>query len=117
MSTTPRVEPISIKEYTVRQSKYESVRKLPIHSIISGPSGSGKTVLLQTMILDIYKDCCIETYIFNPSIYVDYSWLPVQTFTENEMEVKLADDAPIFCDHYDAEALRVILKKQHKQTE
>ena len=52
--TTPKIEPINIKDYTVKQSKYETVGKLPIRSIILGPSGSGKTVLLQNMILDIY---------------------------------------------------------------
>ena len=40
--STPKIEPINIKEYTVKQSKYESVGKLPIRSIILGPSGSGK---------------------------------------------------------------------------
>ena len=54
--STPKIEPINIKEYTVKQSKYESVGKLPIRSIILGPSGSGKTVVLQIMILDIYKN-------------------------------------------------------------
>ena len=45
--TTPDIEPINIKEYTVKQSKFPVVGKLPIRSIILGPSGSGKTVLLQ----------------------------------------------------------------------
>ena len=52
--TTPKIEPINIKDYTVKQSYYETVGKLPIRSIILGPSGSGETVLLQNMILDIY---------------------------------------------------------------
>ena len=51
--TTPKIEPINIKDYTVKQSNYETVGKLPIRSIILGPSGSGKTVLLQNMILYI----------------------------------------------------------------
>jgi len=32
--TTPKIEPINIKDYTVKQSKYETVGKLPIRSII-----------------------------------------------------------------------------------
>ena len=40
--TTPKVEPINIKYYTVKQSNYETVGKLPIRSIVLGPSGSGQ---------------------------------------------------------------------------
>ena len=76
--SVPKIEPINIKEYTVKQSKYEVVGKLPIRSVILGPSGSGKTVLLQNMILDICRDCFSKIFIFSPSIRVDASWLPVR---------------------------------------
>ena len=52
----PKVEPIHVKEFTVKQSKYEVCGKLRIRSVILGPSGSGKTVLLQNTIMDIYRD-------------------------------------------------------------
>ena len=71
MSKTPKVEPIQVKEFTVKQSKYDVCGKLPIRSVILGPSGSGKTVLLQNMILDIYRDCFSRIFIFSPSIEVD----------------------------------------------
>ena len=64
MSLTPKIEPIHSKELTVKQSKYEVAGKLPIRPVILGPSGSGKTVLLQNMILDIYRDCFSRIYIF-----------------------------------------------------
>jgi hypothetical protein len=51
--TTPKIEPINIKDYTVKQSKYETVGKLPCRSILCAPSGGGKTVLLQNMVLQI----------------------------------------------------------------
>ncbi len=63
----PKVEPINVKEFTVKHSKYEVCRKLPIRSVILGPSGSGKTVLLQNMIMDIYRDCFSTIFIFSPS--------------------------------------------------
>ncbi len=62
-SKVPKVEPIHVKEFTVKQSKYEVCGKPPIRSIILGPSGSGKTVLLQNMILDIYRDCFSRIFI------------------------------------------------------
>ena len=45
-----KVEPIQVKEYEVKQSKYKQCGKLPIRSVILGPSGSGKTILLQNLI-------------------------------------------------------------------
>ena len=66
MSKTPKVEPIHVQEYVVKQSKYEVCGKFPIRSVILGPSGSGKTVLLQNMILDIYRDCFSKIFMFSP---------------------------------------------------
>ena len=60
----PKIQPIKLKEYEVKQSKYNVVSKLPMRSVILGPSGSGKSILLQNFILDIYKDCFSRIYFF-----------------------------------------------------
>lgn len=112
---TPDVKPIDVKEFTVKQSKYNIVGKLPIRSVILGPSGSGKTVLLQNMILDIYRDCFARIYIFSPSIEVDVSWLPVKSYIEKNMKVD-PEEEQIYFDHYDHVALENILSTQHKIT-
>ena len=116
MNKTPKVEPIKVEEYTVKQSKYEVCGKLPIRSVILGPSGSGKTVLLQNMILDIYRDCFSRIFIFSPSIEVDMTWRPVKEYIEKHMKVKHTAEEPIYFDHYDPEALANILDTQHKIT-
>ena len=116
MSKTPKVEPINVKEFTVKQSKYEVCGKLPIRSVILGPSGSGKTVLLQNMILDIYRDCFSRIFIFSPSIDVDMTWKPVKDYIEKHMKVQHTEEEPIYFDHYDPEALATILETQHKIT-
>ncbi len=54
-TTTHTINPIALKEYEVKPSKYNIVGKLPIRSILLAPSSSGKTVLIQNMILDIYR--------------------------------------------------------------
>ena len=112
----PKVEPIHVQEYSVKQSKYEVCGKLPIRSVILGPSGSGKTVLLQNMILDIYRDCFSRIFIFSPSIEVDMTWQPVKNYIENHMKVQNTKDEPIYFDHYNPEALDNILDTQHKIT-
>ena len=52
----PIVKPINVKEYEFKQSKYDIAPRLPFSQIITGPSGSRKGILLQSMILDIYRD-------------------------------------------------------------
>jgi Cdc6-like AAA superfamily ATPase len=112
--STPKIQPISIMEYTVKKSKYESAGKRPIRSIILGPSGSGKTVLLRNMLLEMYKDCFNRIYIFSPSIDVDSSWLPVQQDIDNDLKVRHADDDPIYFDHYDPQTLHDIVDTQQQ---
>jgi type IV secretory pathway VirB4 component len=78
----PNVTPIKLTEFQTKQSKYKMVGALPTRSVICGPSGSGKGVLLQNMILDIYRDCFSRIFIFSPSIDVDHTWKPVKKYIE-----------------------------------
>ena len=68
---TPIVKPINVKDYDVKQSKYEVTPKLPASMIISAPSGSGKTILVQSLILNIYRNCFARIYVLSPSQNVD----------------------------------------------
>ena len=110
----PDVKPVKFKEFEVKQSRYEMVGKLPTRAVIVGPSGSGKTVLLQSMILDIYRGCFSRIYIFSPSIHVDYTWVPVKEYISKEMKVEETDTDKFYYDHYDFEALSNIINTQHK---
>lgn len=110
----PLIKPAKMKTYESKQSKYHHCAKLPMRAIALGPSGSGKTVLLQNMILDIYRDCFSRIYIFSPSIDVDQTWEPVKKYIEKEMKVKHSPEEPIYFDHYDPEALGKIIDTQHK---
>jgi DNA replication protein DnaC len=60
----PKIEPIKLKEFETKQNKYPAVPQIQLRSVILGPSGSGKTILLQNMILDIYRNCFSRIYIF-----------------------------------------------------
>jgi ABC-type cobalamin/Fe3+-siderophores transport system ATPase subunit len=113
-NNVPNIQPIKLREFEVKQSKYEMVPQLPMRSVILGPSGSGKTILLQNMILDIYKNCFSRIYIFSPSIDVDATWSPVKKYIEEEMKVQHTQEEPIYFDHYDPESLHKIIDVQHK---
>ena len=99
------------------QSNSPMLPQILFRRVILGPSGSGKTILLQNMILDIYKDCFSRIYIFSPSVDVDATWQPVRKYIESDMKVQHTDDAPIYFDHYDPEALYTIINTQQKVIE
>ena len=112
----PDIKPISVKQYEVKQSKYEQAQKLPVRGILLAPSGGGKGVLLQNMILDIYRDCFERVYIFSPSINVDHTWLPVKSYLDNK--ISLSEDEPsLYYDTYDPESLQAIINTQRKIVE
>lgn len=113
MSEIPTIKPIKLKEYEVKQSKYNVVSKLPLRAIVLGPSNSGKSILIQNMILDIYHKCFSRIYIFSPSINVDYqTWQPVKDMISKEITNN--DEEQFYFDHYDEDALSNIINTQRK---
>ena len=108
----PNIVPIKVKEYQVKQSKYEHVSKLPTRSVINAASGSGKTILIQNLILDIYRGCFSRIYIFSPSIDIDDTWLPVKKYIEEELTT--TEDEEIYYQDFDGEAVQKILNTQKK---
>ena len=111
--TIPNIEPIKLKEYESKQSKYSMVAKLPMRSVLLGPSGSGKTILLVNMILDIYRDCFSRVYIWSPSINVDHSWEPVKKYIEKDLKVNTSKEK-IYFDEYNHEELENVIDTQFK---
>ena len=116
VANIPDVKPVRHKEFKCKQSKYTHAPKLPMRAVIYGPSGSGKSVLLQSMILDIYKGCMERWYIFSPSIHVDHTWRPVKKYIEEEMGVDPQKEPYAFAE-YNPEALDDIIRRQFKIAE
>ena len=113
--TTPDIKPVKTHNSEVKQSQYDNVSKLPMRAMICAPSGAGKTVLLQNMILDIYKGCFERIYIFSPSIDIDHTWNPVKKYIKEN--IKSNDKEEFYFDSYDPEALANIIKTQKKVIE
>ena len=112
MEKIPVIKPIKTVEYEVPESRYKQVGKLPFRTIVLGSSNSGKTILLQNMIIDIYKKN-ERIYIFSPSIEVDYqTWKPVKDYIENDLKLKETDEDKFYFSEYDAVALNKIIETQ-----
>ena len=112
----PVIKPIKQKEYTFKQSKYKQCGSLPTRSVILGASGSGKGVILQNMILDIYRDCFERIYLFTPSINIDHTWEPVKKYKSDKI-MKSDDEPEFYYDTYDPESLEKIIANQKKIVE
>ena len=89
MTDVPIIKPIHITEYEFKQSKNEHVPKLPFRSIIVASSTGGKTVLLQNLILDVYRNSFARTFIFSPSVHNDPTFTEVKQYIKDELH---ADD-------------------------
>ena len=90
------------------------VPRVPMRSLILAPSGGGKTILIQNLIMNIYKGCFNRIFIFSPSINVDYTWQPVKRYIEEEMKVFESDKEKIYFDKFDVAELTKIIDTQHK---
>jgi hypothetical protein len=98
MARIAEIKPRGAVEFHVKQSKYRNrggiAPELPTRALLVGPSGSGKSVLLQSLVLDVFRtpsgDSCFERiFVWSPSVDVDVgTWGPVREF----MKTKLRQD-------------------------
>ena len=116
MSDIPSIEPIQVKHYIYKQPKYEVADKLPFRSIICASSQGSKGILLQNLILKIYRDCFQRIYLFSPTAPVDDNWIPVKRYITDISKVDDSKEKYIQ-DDYDADAVMKIVDTQHTVTE
>ena len=86
-----------------------------MRAMLCGPSGCGKSVVLQNMVLDVFRGCFSRVYIFSPSIDIDQTWDPVKKYIKDEIKPDPAEK--IFFNTYDPGALGDIINTQHQVVE
>ena len=109
----PIVRPRNRTEYEYKQSKYDHVPRIPFRSIIVASSTGGKTVLIQNLILDVYRDCFSRIFIFSPSVNTDPTFVEVKKYVRENMKV---DDKKekLYYEEYNAEELAQVIDTQTK---
>ena len=110
---TPKVEPIDIPEYKYKNSKYDMMPKLPARMLCVASSTGGKTVLIQNLILKIYRGSFERIHIFSPSVHVDDTWTPVKKYITDVMKVD-TEKEKLYYEDYDPIELKKIIETQHK---
>ena len=112
------VKPAQSDTYHFAQSKHEILPQIPFRMIVAGPSGGGKTVLLQSMMLSLYrtksgKSPFARIYIWSPSVNVDPAWKPVKTFIRETLHVD-NEKEKIYFDTYRPNELEGVISMQKK---
>ena len=87
MSDVPTIKPINKTEYEFKKSKYEHVPKLQFRSIIVASSTGGKTVLVQNLILHVYRSSFARIFVFSRSVHNDPTFTEVKTYIRDELHV------------------------------
>ena len=112
----PKIEPINVKQYEFKQSPYPQADKLPFRSIIVSASQGGKGILIQNLILKIYRGCFERIYIVSPTAHIDEAYKEVIKYIEKELKIDNKKEQYLF-DEYNPEALEHIIDTQHKVIE
>ena len=107
MSDVPIIKPINITEYEFKQSKYEHVPKLPFRSIIVASSTGGKTVLVQNLILNVYRKS------FARSVHNDPTFTEVKKYIRDELHVD-DEKEQIYFDNYNPSDVENVIERQKK---
>ena len=113
MPEVPIIKPINITDYASKQSKYEHGPKLPFHSIVVASSTGGKTVLIQNLMLNVYRDCFARIFIFSPPVHNDPTFVEVKKCQKDQMKVDDEKDK-LYYDTYQPEELDEIINTQRK---
>ena len=113
MTTFQKVKPINTTEYEFKQSKYEHVPKLPFRSIVVASSTGGKTVLIQNLILNVYRNSFARIFIFSPSVQNHPTFSEVKKYIRDELHV---DDEKeiIYFDNYNPSDLEYVIERQKR---
>ena len=113
MTDVPIIKPINITEYEFKQCKYEHVRKLPFRSIIVASSTGGKTVLVQNLILNVYRNSFARIFIFSPSVHNDPTFTEVKKYIRDELHVD-DEKEQIYFDNFNPSDLENVIERQKK---
>jgi hypothetical protein len=112
---TPKIEPTNVKQYEFKQSPYPQADK-PFRSIIVSASQGGKGILIQNLVLKIYRGCFERIWVVSPTAHFDEAYKAVIKYIEKELKVDNKKEQYLF-DEYNPDALSHIIDTQHKVIE
>ena len=91
----------------------EHVPKLPFRRIIVASSTGGKTVLVQNLILNVYRNSCARIFIFSPIVHIDPTCTEVKKYIRDELHVD-DEKEQVYFDNYNPSDLENVIERQNK---
>ena len=79
--------------------------------MLLAPSFSSKSVLIQSLILDIYRGCYQRIYIWSPTIRLDSVWNPVKEYIAKKYVQVIRK---IYFEDYNPEELKEVIERQRR---
>ena len=114
--SAPIIEPINVRQYEFKQSDYEMADELPFRSIVVSASQGGKGILIQNLVLKVYRGCFERIYLVSPTAHIDEAYREVIKYIEKDLKVDNKQEKFLF-DEYDASSLEKIIDTQRKVIE
>jgi hypothetical protein len=79
-------------------------------------SQGGKGILIQNLVLKIYRGCFERIWVASPTAHIDEAYKEVIKYIPKELNVDNKKEQFLF-DEYDGDALQKIIDTQHKVIE
>ena len=114
---SPEIKAIKTTQYTSKQPHYDFMGSLPTRSILLGPSGTGKTTVMANLLLNHYRGCFQQIYIWSPTMGVDKTWDVIKDYCEKELHQVESKKERYFFDSYSADDMKNVIDTQFKVVE
>ena len=109
------VTPLSQVARKYKQSRFDSLPRVPMRMLISGRSAAGKGTLISSLVLDHYRDIFECIYVFSSTVHMDPLWIQVTKYIREELgQAGIIDEVGSLENAYatfDEQAIREIMDK------
>ena len=112
---TAVVRPLSQVATKLKQSRFDSLPRVPMRMMISGRSAAGKGTLISSLVMDQYREVFECIYIFSSTVNMDPLWKQYTKYIREELEqpgkTNEVGSLAIAYPTFDEQAIRNIMEK------
>ena len=112
--SVPHIAPAKgMRSFEFKQSRYKHLAGMNVlRSLCVGSSGSGKSILLQQLVLDVFRGVFQRVYLFSKTAKSDHTWEPVLRHIRKDLKVPEEED--VFFEDFDMAAIEKIIDQQKR---
>jgi len=86
MPESTKVTPLHHAERTSKQSRFESMPRVPYRMLMTGCSAAGKSTTISSLLLDHYRGVFENIYIFSSTVHLDPTFQALVRYGEQELQ-------------------------------